>query len=136
MSHRHVRSSGRGCPAALGIISLRGWERGAGGSWGTLGSERRRPCLPTYEALAVSQEACPRGSKDTPSTLSLRSGCPGGWPAAAGAVGMGGGDGGAERAQQQSCLQRRGLTSSDQPRPSSQGLLWDTPALQGPYFGV
>lgn len=109
---------GLGCPAASGIVSLRGREQGAGGSWGTLGSERRRPCLPTYEALAVSREACPRGSKDTPSTLS-RSG--------AGALAggqqqqepweWGGGDGGAERAQQQSGLQRRGLTSSDQPLP-------------------
>lgn len=70
MSHRHVRSSGRGRPAVSGIISLRGQEQGAGGSWGTMGSECRRPCLPTYEALAVSREACPWGSKDTPSTLS------------------------------------------------------------------
>lgn len=53
-SHRHVRSSGPGCPAASGIVSLRGREQGAAGSWGTLGSESRRPCLPTHEALTAS----------------------------------------------------------------------------------
>lgn len=55
---------------------------------------------------------------------------------------MGGGEGGAERAQQQGCLQRRGLTSSDQPPPPSQSRpepghargVRDMPAPQGPLL--
>lgn len=91
----------------------------------------------------MSREPCPRGSKDSASTLSRSgSGCPGGWPATAGAVGMRGGAG-KERAQQQGCLQSEGPDKLGKaaPHPISEphrarprwGWWWcGTPAPQGP----